>query len=285
MGNTKEINKEQQNKALHGNGFNREITDTLEKLEDGSFIFLSTEKQFKMIDENKTFHGSENVTRMDHAMVLVNHYTQQILYIATDATTSERSDRTKGKAYNGAMLHRIKDGIKKEFLEENPEYIGYEFFLNNALIFPTELDSSMKNLENEKAMIRKLCTEINYKLHPYAKFGDINVALTLEDLEIIIDSIKKKMFTCSFSEDTLAEVWREYRNESEYKPVRRATLENYKNHREELLCGLLENPKKYHSEELKELCETLNIECGKNPTATKLINILISKLETEIAPA
>ena len=38
-------------------------------------------------------------------------------------------------------------------------------------------------------------------------------------------------------------------------------------------------------EELKELCETLNVECGKNPTATKLINILISKLETEIAPA
>ena len=134
MSNTKEINKEQQNKALHGNDFNREITDVLEKLEDdreitdvlekledGSFIFLGTEKQFKMIDENKTFHGSENVTRMDHAMVLVNHYTQQILYIATDATTSERSDLTKGKANNVAMLHRIKDSIKKEFLEENPE--------------------------------------------------------------------------------------------------------------------------------------------------------------------
>ena len=143
----------------------------------------------------------------------------------------------------------------------------------------------MKNLENEKAMIRKLCTEINYKLHPYAKFGDINVALTLEDLEIIIDSIKKNMFTCSLSEDILAEVWREYRNEPEYKPVRRATLENYKNHREELLIGLLENPKKYHLEELKELCDALHVKCGKNPTATKLINILIPKLETEIAPA
>ena len=63
---------------------------------------------------------------MDQYMLVIDHIKKVIQCIMIDASTSERSDRMKGKAVQGLDQALLAPKIEEQLFKKFPEYVDYE---------------------------------------------------------------------------------------------------------------------------------------------------------------
>lgn len=280
-----EKNIDQSNKCNNGQQNNSTVADMLISMEDKkSFFFLKKEPNFQEVTVKDGFINEGAASRMDHGAMIVDDEKKTILYILIDATTLCRTDRMKGKAFEGLDQYLLKDVIEEKLFEKYPQYKNYKVIHTSVVVYPIEIIASPEKIEQEKRNVRNFCINVNYKLNSYASrpgYHLIDAAMKLDELIKVIRQILNNMRRYNFSQDLLADVWKEIHSTYEYMPVRALTKDNVKNHKDHLVYCLKSNNTKYTIDDLKEFAKTLDVFLDGSETKEVMIGKIVGHIITK----
>ena len=279
----KEKNIDQSNKSNNGQDNNWIVANELKSMENGkSFFFLKKEPEFKCNSIKDGFIHEIAASRMDHGAMIVDDEKKTILYILIDATTKCRTDRMKGKAFEGLDQYVLKNVIEERLFSQYPKYKGYKVIHTSATIFPSVLEG--KDPVKEERDVKNFSINVNYRLNSYASRPGchlIDAAMKLDAFRKVVDRIIKHMRRYNFSQDLLADVWKEIHSTYEYMPVRALTKDNVKNHKDHLVYCLKSNNTKYTIDDLKEFAKILDVFLDGSETKEVMIGKIVGHIITK----
>ena len=154
----------------------------------------------------------------------------------------------------------------------------------SVVVYPIEIIASPEKIEQEKRNVRNFCINVNYKLNSYASrpgYHLIDAAMKLDELIKVIRQILNNMRRYNFSQDLLADVWKEIHSTYEYMPVRALTKDNVKNHKDHLVYCLKSNNTKYTIDDLKEFAKTLDVFLDGSETKEVMIGKIVGHIITK----
>ena len=263
---------DQSMRARGGSKFNGIVSKMLDGLHNGhDIVFVDTEPTFERKGEKRGWKTKPTHLQMDHEFLIVDDDKKEILVCLSDGTTTFRNDRAKIKRAEGIEQADLKPEIEESVERLNPKYKKYTMKHVNILVFPSEMNVSLRSVNREKAAIREFCIHLNYGLNSFRTRGrchQIDAAMTVEELKAVIEEISNNKHKYSFDQDTFANAWKNLFNTMDYLPSRVLSVENAEENKDELLYALDNHPGDYEKAELNGFAE----KCGITPWKKTMTN-------------
>lgn len=254
-----------------GNSFNEDVTKMLQRVENKtSVVFVKPEPEFEKKGDKRGWKKKPTYLKMDHHFLIVDEDKMEIICALSDGTTTFRNDRAKIKRSEGVDQMALKEEIENKVLSEYPQYKDYTIKHANLMVFPSKMNCSLRRATYEAKMIREFCIHVNYGLSSFRTAGrchQIDAAMTIDELEKVIEELSVNKHKYSFDQDAFANAWKRLFKTMDYLPCRVLSAENAKDHKDELLYALEHHPNDYAKAELDEFAADCKI-CPWKKTMT-----------------